>query len=427
MSLATADTPSTAALMRVARRPAAVFTRGRGSWLWDSEGRSYLDLVQGWAVNTLGHAPALITEALAAQSTRLLQPGPGLFNDRAAELAARLAELSGLDRVFFTSSGAEANEGAIKLARKFGQRFRGGAHEIVTFEGAFHGRTLATMSASGKPGFDRLFAPQVPGFPKARLNDLASVQALIGPQTVAVMLEPIQGEAGVVEAEPAFLQALRALCDAQGLLLVFDEVQTGIGRTGTLFAFEHAGVRPDILTLGKGLGGGVPIGALLATEAVSCFEPGDQGGTFCGNPLMCAVALAVLGAVTAPGFLDTVNARAAQLRAGLQTIARRVGGPAPVGRGLLQALPLPGEDRATRAAEALLARATPTRPGLLVNAARPNRLRFVPALDIGVQDLGLALVLLEAQLAEAQLAESQLLEAQLPQPQPDQDMRSRAA
>ena len=389
------ETPDTTALMHVADRPDAVFTRGRGSWLFDSAGRSWLDLVQGWAVNTLGHAPPEIADALAVQSRRLLQPGPGLHNDRAAALAQRLADLSGLARAFFTSSGAEANEGAIKLARKFGQVHRGGAHEIITFEGAFHGRTLATMSASGKPGFERLFEPKVPGFPKARLNDLASVQALIGPRTVAVMLEPIQGEAGVIEAAPGFLQALRALCDAQGLLLILDEVQTGIGRTGTLFAFEHAGVRPDILTLGKGLGGGVPIGALLAREAVCCFAPGDQGGTYSGNPLMCAVALAVLDAVTAPGFLAGVTARGAQLRTGLDTLAHRLGAPPPEGRGLMLALSLPSPDGATRAATAGLARASASRPGLLVNAVRPHRLRFVPALNVSADELNLALSLLD--------------------------------
>ncbi|HKX44989.1 MAG TPA: aminotransferase class III-fold pyridoxal phosphate-dependent enzyme, partial [Burkholderiaceae bacterium] len=340
LALPTFPLPKLDALMNVARRPEAVFTHGRGSWLHDSQGRRYLDLVQGWAVNTLGHAPPQIAAALAAQSQRLLQPGPGFFNDQAAALASRLASLSGLDRVFFTSSGAEANEGAIKLARKFGQVHRGGAYEIITFENAFHGRTLATMSASGKPGFDRLFAPKVAGFPKARLNDIESVCALIGPNTVAVMLEPIQGEAGVIEAEPAFLQALRSVCDQLGLLLILDEVQTGVGRTGTLWGFEGTGVRPDIMTLGKGLGGGVPIGALLAREAVCCFEPGDQGGTFCGNPLMCAVAQAVLDAVTAPGFLPTVRERGVQLREGLDTIARRLGSPPVQGRGLLLALEL---------------------------------------------------------------------------------------
>lgn len=399
MTLALHPAPPTLdALMNVARRPEAVFTHGRGSWLYDSEGRRYLDLVQGWAVNTLGHAPASIGAALAAQSQRLLQPGPGFFNDRAAELASRLASLTALDRVFFTSSGAEANEGAIKLARKFGQRHRGGAFEIVTFENSFHGRTLATMSASGKPGFDRLFAPQVPGFPKARLNELDSVRALIGPNTVAVMVEPIQGEAGVIEASPAFLQALRALCDERGLLLIVDEVQTGVGRTGTLWGFEAAGVKPDVMTLGKGLGGGVPIGALLAREAVCCFEPGDQGGTYCGNPLMCAVALAVLEAVTAAGFMHEMRERSAQLRQGLDAIARCLGSPPVQGRGMLLALELPGADAAPALAARLMARASGATPGLLVNPVRPRRLRFMPALNIDATEVSLALALIEEAL-----------------------------
>jgi len=402
MTLAAPQTPpppTLHALMNVARRPEAVFTHGHGSWLYDSRGRRYLDLVQGWAVNTLGHAPPQITAALTAQSQRLLQPGPGYFSDRAAQLASRLASLTGLDRVFFTSSGAEANEGAIKLARKFGRVHRGGAYEIITFENAFHGRTLATMSASGKPGFDRLFAPQVPGFPKARLNDIESVCALIGPNTVAVMLEPIQGEAGVIEATPAFVQALRTVCDQLGLLLILDEVQTGVGRTGTLWGFEDAGARPDIMTLGKGLGGGVPIGALLAREAVCCFEPGDQGGTYCGNPLMCAVALAVLDTVTAPGFLPAARERGAQWRAGLDVIARRLGSPPAQGRGLLLALELPGDNAAPQLASALIARAGEAEPGLLVNPVRPRRLRFMPALNMEADEVDLALALLDEALA----------------------------
>ncbi|WP_240635872.1 aminotransferase class III-fold pyridoxal phosphate-dependent enzyme [Caldimonas tepidiphila] len=382
--------------MQVTPRPPLVFARGRGSWLWDSEERPYLDLVQGWAVNTLGHCAPALVEAITAQAARLLHPGAGVHNERAPELAQRLAGLSGLDRCFFTNSGAEANEGAIKLARKFGRLHRGGAHEIITFEHGFHGRTLATMSASGKPGFDRLFAPQVPGFPKARLNELASVEALVSRDTVAVMLEPIQGEAGVIEAEPAFLRSLRALCDAHGLLLVFDEVQTGVGRTGRLWGHEEAGVRPDIMTLGKGLGGGVPIGALLAREAVCCFEPGDQGGTYNGNPLVCAAALAVLDAVTAPGFLPAVQARGRELRAGLDRIAARTGGAPARGRGLLLALDLPGADAARQAAEQGLAlAAAPGGRGLLLNAVRPQRLRLMPALDIAGDEVALALELLE--------------------------------
>lgn len=382
------------ALMHVTARPAAVFTHGRGSWLWDSEGRRYLDLVQGWAVNTLGHAPPALARALAAQSQRLLQPGPGLYNDRAVELAARLTQLSGLERCYFTGGGAEANEGAIKLARKFGALHRGGVHQIVTFEDAFHGRTLATMSASGKPGFERLFEPKVPGFPKARLNDIASVAALIGPQTVAVMLEPIQGEAGVIEATPAFLHDLRRLCDELGLLLIFDEVQTGIGRTGQLWGWQASGVKPDVMTLGKGLGGGAPIGALLASERASCFAPGDQGGTYHGNALMCAAALAVLEAVTAGGFLAHTRARGEQLRHGLQAIADELGSAPVRGRGLLLALDLPQPGQAARLAEALRQQAQGAEPGLLVNAVRPERLRFVPALNIGADEVELALRML---------------------------------
>src|SRR5204862_2605325 len=212
---------------------------------------------------------------------------------------------SAFDQVFFANSGAEANEGAIKLARKYGSLHRGGAFEIISFEGGFHGRTLATMSASGKKAFEPLFEPKVTGFPKAQLNDLDSVKRLISSKTVAVMLEPIQGEAGVWPATDQFLKQLRALTQERGLLLIVDEIQTGMGRTGKLFHYEHAGIEPDIMTLGKGIGGGVPLAALLATRAASCFEHGDQGGTFNGNPLMCAAGLAVLQELTRPGFLKS--------------------------------------------------------------------------------------------------------------------------
>jgi acetylornithine/N-succinyldiaminopimelate aminotransferase len=252
-------------LMNVASRPEAVMVRGSGSWLWDAEGRCYLDFVQGWAVNCLGHAHPALAAAIARQASCLVNASPGYYNDQAIRLAGRLAALSGLDQVFLANSGAEANEGAIKLARKWGRLYRNGAWKIVTFINAFHGRTLATMSACGKPGWDAMFAPQVAGFPKARLNDLDSVEQAIDEHTVAVMLEPVQGEAGVLPASPEFVQQLRALCNHRRLLLIFDEVQTGIGRTGTFFAFEQFGVRPDILTLGKGLGGGAPIAALVAS------------------------------------------------------------------------------------------------------------------------------------------------------------------
>jgi acetylornithine/N-succinyldiaminopimelate aminotransferase len=383
------------ALMPFTERPPLVFTEGHGSWLVDSEGRRYLDLVQGWAVNTLGHAPGEVTRAIVDQAGRLLHVGPGFHNAPAIALADRLTALSGLQRCFLASSGAEANEGAIKLARKFGRKKRGGAHEIITFHNAFHGRTLATMSASGKPGFDTLFAPQVPGFPKAVLNDIGSVAALVGPGTVAVMVEPIQGEAGVVEAEAGFLRDLRRLCSDLGLLLMLDEVQTGVGRTGVLFAQERAGIQPDVMTLGKGLGGGIPVAALLTREDACCFEPGDQGGTYTGNPLVCAAALAVLDVVVAPGFLPAVRARATTLREGLDALAQREGGPPVSGQGLLLALQLPQPGRAQRLADALR-----DRPGhgVLVNAVRPERLRLMPALNASAAELALAVDLIDEAL-----------------------------
>src|SRR5277367_5902193 len=277
------------ALMDITARPKIVFVRGEGSWLWDDTGKRYLDFIQGWAVNCLGHSPPLVAEALSAQARQLITPSPAYYNDASLKLANALVEQSCFAQVFFAISGAEANEGAIKLARKYGALHKNGAHEIITFEGGFHGRTLATMSASGKEAFEPLFEPKVSGFRKARWHDLASVERLINDNTVAVMLEPIQGEAGVWPASDQFLRDLRELTAAHGLLLIFDEIQTGMGRTGKLFHYEHTGITPDIMTLGKGIGGGVPLAALLATEKASCFEHGDQGGTFNGNPLMCAV------------------------------------------------------------------------------------------------------------------------------------------
>jgi len=389
------------ALMDITARPEQVFVRGDGSWLWDDRGRRYLDFVQGWAVNTLGHAPACVREALAQQSGLLLTPSPALHNAPAIALADLLCRHSVFDQVFFTNSGAEANEGAIKLARKWGQLHKGGAHEIITFGDAFHGRSLATMSASGKPGWDRMFAPQVPGFPKAVLNDLDSVHALIGRDTVAIMLEPVQGEAGVHPATAAFLQGLRALCDEHGLLLIFDEVQTGIGRLGSLFGYQHFGVAPDVMTLAKGLGGGVPIGALLARRHACVFAHGDQGGTFNGNPLMCAVALAVVKTVLANGFLDQVRATGDHLEARLQALSERYGLGGTRGVGLLRALDLGqpvAATVATHARERLMLGGAADNTGLLLNTPRPSVVRFMPALNVTPAEVDLMIDGLTASL-----------------------------
>jgi acetylornithine/N-succinyldiaminopimelate aminotransferase len=362
-------------VMKVTTRPPIVFAEGSGSWLRDSDGREYLDFVQGWAVNCLGHAHPVMQKALAEQAARLINCSPAYHNEQMARLASAIAESSGLDRVFLCNSGAEANEGAIKLARKWGSIHRGGAYEIVTTEGGFHGRTLATMSASGKPAFAPLFEPKVPGFPKVPLNDIDALAAAITDRTVAVMLEPIQGEAGVIPATDDYLRAVRVLTRERGVLLILDEIQTGIGRTGKLYAFEHVGIAPDIMTLGKGLGGGVPLAALVATEAASCFETGDQGGTFNGNPLMAAVGNAVLETVRRPEFLAAVRETSAYLTRRLAALSADSGHGAVRGRGLLLALALTHGD-AGKIADSALDR------GLLINAPRPDTLRFMPALTV---------------------------------------------
>ncbi len=389
-------------LMAVTERPEQVFVRGQGAWLWDAAGARYLDWLQGWAVNALGHCPPEVAQALQAQAAVLLTPSPALYNLPSLQLAEKLCALSGMAQAFFGSTGAEANEGAIKLARKWGRVHRGGAHEIITFDNAFHGRNLATMAASGKAGWDALFPPTMPGFVKARFNDIDSVKALLSERTAAIMLEPVQGEAGVRPASAEFLKALRQLCDAHGVLLIFDEVQTGCGRLGALFAAQHFGVQPDIMTLGKGLGGGVPISAVLARSHACVFAHGDQGGTYAGNPLMCAVSLAVMDTLSQPAFLAHVRAMGTLLRQGLWTLSQRWGLGEVRGEGLLLALEL-GSDHAPEVVRACRER------GLLVNAARVHCLRLMPRLNSTEAEVLEGLALLDASLG--QVLESNLLGA----------------
>ncbi|HLS17307.1 MAG TPA: acetylornithine transaminase [Paenalcaligenes sp.] len=392
----TFDSAAANALMDITPRPEIVFVRGFGSWLEDHQGKKYLDMIQGWAVNCLGHSPQVLVDALNTQAQTLINPSPAFFNEPAMQLAKRITDHSCFDRVFFANSGAEANEGAIKLARKWGQLKKSGAHKIITFEHSFHGRTLATMSASGKQGWDSIFAPQVDGFNKARLNDIDSVAALIDDQTVAVMLEPVQGEGGVIPASDEFMHQLRGLCDENNLLLIVDEVQTGMGRTGTLFAYQHSGIEPDIMTLGKGIGGGVPLSALCAKEAVSVFAHGDQGGTYNGNPLVAAAGIAVFDTLTGPGFFDQVQNRAQQLATRLQGLSDKWGFKGERGLGLLRALKLDKDD-----AGAIVETARDMQPhGLLLNAARPNLLRFMPALNLSEEDLIRAIELLDEAIAQ---------------------------
>ena len=363
-------------------RPELVFTEGKGSWLTDHNGKRYLDFVQGWAVNALGHSNEGMIQALEKQARKLLNPSPAFYNEPMLKLAQQLTDNSCFDKVF-ANSGAEANEGAIKLARKWGRKHKNGAYEIITMDHSFHGRTLATMSASGKAGWDTIFAPQVPGFPKAELNDLASVEKLITDKTVGIMLEPVQGEGGVIPATREFMQGLRALADKHKLLFIVDEVQTGCGRCGTLFAYELSGVEPDIMTLGKGIGGGVPLSALLCKADVASFEAGDQGGTYNGNPLMTAVGSSVMEQLTAPGFLDDVKAKGEYLREQLLVLTKEFGLGGERGEGLLRALVL-GKDIGPQ----LVEEAREMSPvGLLLNAPRPNLLRFMPALNVTREEI----------------------------------------
>lgn len=375
------------AVMPVTARPDVVFERGEGAWLLDRQGNRYLDFVQGWAVNTLGHAHQNIVTALEKQLHNFINVSPAYYSFAMIELAEQLVTHSDFEHVFFTNSGAEANEGAIKLARKWGAVHRAGAYKIITFENSFHGRTLATMSASGKKGWDKLFLPKMPGFITVPYNDLEAVEAAIDDMTVAVMLEPIQGEAGVIPAEKNFLKGLRALADQHKMLLIFDEIQTGIGRTSTLFNYQQSDIFPDILTLGKGIGGGVPLGALLATAQSSCFDYGEQGGTFNGNALCCAAGVAVLETILSGDFLSRVAESGEYLKLGLRQLSDTCGLGEVRGQGLLCALDTSYLDAKSIADTAFAS-------GLLINAAQPTTLRFMPALNVSHKEIDLMLDIL---------------------------------
>ena len=375
-------------LIEITKRPPLVFVEGHGSWLTDADGKKYLDFIQGWAVNCLGHSPRVLAEALSKQAKKLINCSPAFYNDAMIRLADLIRNNSCLQRTFFANSGAEANEGAIKLARKWGQKYRNGAYEIITMDHAFHGRTLATMAASGKPEWAQLYEPKVSGFPKVSLNDLEAVRKAINERTVGVMLEPVQGESGVFGATDDFLKGLRELTREKGILLILDEIQTGMGRTGKLFAYEHSGAEPDIMTLGKGLGGGVPLAALVARESVCCFEPGDQGGTFNGNPLMMTAGIAVFKELTKPGFLAKVAEKGRYLQTRLEALSGKFGLGEVRGKGLLMALDLKEEIGPKIVEEAL-------NRGLLINSPRKNTLRFMPALNVSQSEIKQMTAILE--------------------------------
>ncbi len=361
-------------LMPSTERAPQVFVRGQGSWLWDSEGHAYLDFTQGCAVNSLGHSPSVLVKALGNQAQALINPGAGYHSRGLLSLVELLCQRTGSDQAYLLNSGAEACEGAIKLARKWGQLHRNGAYHIITASQGCHGRTLGALSASDPLPCNRC-EPGLPGFSKVPFNDLAALHAAVDSRTVAIMLEPIQGEAGVIPATRDYLQGVERLCRELGILLILDEVQTGVGRCGTLLAEESYGVRADIITLGKGLGGGVPLAALLARGRACCAEPGELEGSHHGNALMSAAGLAVLQTVLEAGFFEQVLDSGRHLRDGLSRLAGRYGQGEVRGQGLLWGLQL-REDSAAKLVEAAL------QEGLLLNAPQADVVRFSPALTV---------------------------------------------
>jgi acetylornithine/N-succinyldiaminopimelate aminotransferase len=363
-------------LMQTGRRLPVTFVRGRGCLVYDDAGNEYLDLVAGIAVNLLGHAHPEVAAAVAQQAKTLIHTSNLYFTQPQVELARRLVELSFPSRAFFCNSGAEANETAIKLARKWGARNRDGAFQIITTLGSFHGRTLATVTAGGQPKYSDPFKPLPDGFMHVPYNDLDAIKAATSARTVAVMLEPVMGEIGVVPAKPGYIAGVRKWCDEKGLLLILDEVQTGLGRTGRWFAFQHHGITPDVMTLAKGLGGGVPIGACLASAKADVFEPGDHGSTFGGNPLACAAALAVLHVIDRDGLVG----HATEMGELLHSAIHGLGGKEVRGVGLMQAMEF-AEPRAKAFQQACLdAR-------LVVNAVDDHSIRFVPPLIVTAQQI----------------------------------------
>ena len=375
-------------VMNTYARWPVTLVRGEGCRVWDDAGREYLDFVSGIAVNTLGHAHPRLARAIRDQAGRMLHCS-NLFRIPEQEaLADRLASLSGLDRVFFCNSGAEANEAAIKLARKYWHDRGSPRRTIITATRSFHGRTLNTLTATGQDKVKTGFDPLPPGFVHVPFGDIAAMTRAVDDHTAAVLLEPVQGEGGVHPADAAWLRAVRKLCKDAGILLMLDEVQTGIGRTGAMFAFEHAGIRPDVLTLAKGLGGGVPIGAMLAREdAAAALGPGSHGSTFGGNPLSCRAALAVLDVIEEEGLVANAREQGARLMLGLKALART----RPVivdvrGAGLLV-----GAELAVDAAEVI----TRCREaGLLLLSAGPKVLRFLPPLNVTAAEIDRALTVL---------------------------------
>ena len=378
--------------MQTVRRQPVTIVRGQGTKVWDENGKEYLDFTAGWAVNNLGHCHPVVVEAIQEQARTLMQTSNAYYTVPQLQLAQVLVENSCMDRVFFSNSGAEANEGAVKLARKYGRLHRNGAYEVITALNSFHGRTLAMVSATGQPHYQEAWKPLPEGFVNVEYNNLEAIKKATTDKTCAVMLEPVQGEGGVIVPEEGYLRTVRDWCDQNGLLLIFDEIQTGLGRLGTLFGYQSFDVEPDVMTLAKGLGSGVPIGAFMSKEHAAVLEPGDHGSTFGGNALTCAAA----NASTRYMVENDVPAKSRQvadyLRKGLEEIKGRHPYVTDVrGKGLLLALGFDEEVSGKVVAAC-------NQEGLLLNAVRPNAIRFMPPLTLSNEEVDQGLERLERAL-----------------------------
>lgn len=381
--------------MFLVRRQPMVLERGEGARVWDVDGKEYLDFTSGWAVNNVGHCNEAVADAIAEQAKTLLQTSNQFYTIPQLKMAEILVENSCLDKIFICNSGAEANEGAIKLAKKYGKKNKDGAFGIITALNSFHGRTMMNVSATGQPHYQELFEPIPTGFTHVPFNDLDAIKSATNENTVAIMLEPVQGEGGVNIPDAAYLPGVRAWCDQNNILLIFDEVQTGLGRLGTLFGYQNFEVEPDIITLAKGLGGGVPIGAFMAKESACAFDPGDHGSTFGGNPLTCAAAHASTKYLIDNNVSENAAKMGEYLGEGLRKIQANHEFITDVrGMGLLWAVEFDSDITPEVIAAC-------NESGLLMNPMRPNTIRLMPVLTITVAEIDEALERLEEGLKTA--------------------------
>ena len=379
--------------MQIIERLPVTLVKGQGARVWDEGGREYLDFVGGWACDSLGHCHPVVVEAVTAQAQTLIQVSNQFYTIPQIRLAELLVQHSCLDKVFFCNSGAEANEGAVKLARRYGKRYLDGAYEIITTTNSFHGRTLAMVAATGQSKFQQPYLPLPVGFVNVEYSSVDAIKAATTSRTCAVMLEPLQGEGGVNLPGDNYLAAVRKWCDQKGVLLILDEIQTGVGRLGTLFAYEQSGIEPDIMTLAKGLAGGIPIGAILAKDKADVFALGEHGSTFGGNPVACAAGCATLKFIIDNDIAGNARRVGQYFASGLEKLKQKFQFITDVrGRGLLLAMEF-SSDIAQSVVMACLDR------GLLVNRLKPNALRFMPPLIIGKGEVDEALGILDKALA----------------------------